>query len=104
MKQTKNDKKKHPIRKVKKESVITLEDNKKSDKGTCEKSAIRPKGDSPMKKKEQIVFADDSADDDYEEGDAECLHCTGLFSEDRNGEVGSAAKRVYGGHILTVLT
>ncbi|KAG8324588.1 hypothetical protein J6590_088519 [Homalodisca vitripennis] len=35
---------------------------------------------------EQIVFADDSADDDYEEGDAECLYCTGLFSEDRNGE------------------
>ncbi|KAG8292857.1 hypothetical protein J6590_030318 [Homalodisca vitripennis] len=49
---------------------------------------MEPLWDSSSKsdEEEQIVFADDPADDYYEEGDAECLYCTGLFSEDRNGE------------------
>nr|CAD7429752.1 unnamed protein product [Timema monikensis] len=39
---------------------------------------------------EDIIYNDDSADDCHwfsdEENDAECLYCTGLYSEDHNGE------------------
>ena len=45
----------------------------------------------PLKRRKRRVcwdptpFADDSAEED-EEQDADCLYCTGRFSEDRNGE------------------
>ncbi|KAG8246250.1 hypothetical protein J6590_088462 [Homalodisca vitripennis] len=98
-KMSEQDLKKHSRSQV--AEIITSTRHTKCVENKNRKNAIRPKGDRPMKKKvfrklwdsssesneeEQIVFADDSADDDYEEGDAECLYCTGLFSEDRNGE------------------
>jgi hypothetical protein len=65
--------------------VAIKETSNKKSKRSSKKSQVGIQ-ESSSESDMEIEFENDDCGDDVSDGDAECLFCTGLFSNDKNGE------------------